>query len=578
MASRASKTTPKTPQKRDFAAIAQRYEDDVLSGRIPACRETIAACQRNRDDKARRSTPERPWEYRYDPQKGAKPCKFLELLRHIKGPKAGQRITLHPATVWVVMTLYSWLRADGMRRFARAYYEVARGNGKSILSSGLALYHLCADGDDGAEVYSAATTAKQARIVFDVAKQMARKCPELIAAYGAKLWADSINIPTTASKFEPINSKGETQDGYNVSFAVLDELHAHKRRELYDVVLTGCGKRPQSLLLSITTAGTNRTGICFEVRGYCRDVLLGTVIDDAQFAIIYTLDPQDDWREPEVLRKANPLWGEAVDIRKVLEAQLVAIGTPSAVNNFKTKHANVWCSAGNVFFDMQKYEASADPALKLEDFLGQPVWIGMDLASKMDIASKKYVFKDGKRRITFSVNYINQAAIDKSANSQYAGWAASGYLRVNPGETTDHTRIADELVEDCSRFKVREIGFDANNATLMSQRLSAYTDVVEVKQTVIGMSEPTKAMQACIAEGNWVHDGNPVDAWMFSNLVCNEDKKGCVMPFKNRKEEKIDSAIAGVIALSRAEAEVPDPKAAKKAAMDKFLGINRKAA
>lgn len=562
--------TKAKPPQRDYAAIALQYENDVLAGRILACRETRAACLRNRQDRARVDSPERPWEYTYDPARGAKPCKFLELLKHIKGPMAGKRIVLEPATVWTVMTLYSWIKPDGKRRFSRAYYEVARGNAKSLLSSGLALYHLCADGDQGAEVYSAATTRDQAKIVWDVAVQMAKKCPELIAAYGVKLWAHHVAVPSTASKFKPVAAKGETQDGYNVSLAVLDELHAHKKRELYDVMLTGCGKRPQSLLLCITTAGTNRAGICFEVRTYCRDVLMGKIIDDSQFAIIYTLDPEDDWRDPAVLPKANPLWGVAVDVEKVLAAQLVAVHTPSAQNNFRTKHANVWCSAGNAYFHMPAYDAGADTTLRIEDYLGKPCWIGLDLASKTDIASKAYVFKEDDKRVLFVRHYLNQQAIDDGANSQYAGWAKQGFLTVNPGPVTDHTRIKAELLEDLERFDVKEIGLDPFQAALISQELASYTEVVEVRQTVLGMSEPTKAMDACIRAGNLVHDGNPVTGWMFSNVVVSVDKKDNIFPFKNRPEEKIDGAIAAIVALARADAYAAD-----EADFDSFIGLKK---
>lgn len=569
MATRARKPTPAAPD-RDYAAIAAEYERAVVAGEILACRETIAASQRNIDDHARQDSPERPWNYTYDPARGAKVCKFLELLRHIKGPMAGKRIVLEPSTVWAVMTLYSWLKPDGMRRFSRGYYEVARGNAKSLLSSGLALYHLCADGDAGAEVYSAATTKDQAKIVWNVSKEMARKCPELVAAYGVKLLAHTMPVPRTASMYKPVAAKADSQDGYNISFAVLDELHAHKSRDLYDVMVTGCGKRPQSLLFCITTAGTNRAGICFEVRSYVRDVLLGKVVDDSQFGIIYTLDPNDDWKDPAVLPKANPLWGVAVDIAKVLEQQTVAINTPSAQNNFRTKHANVWCSAGNAYFDMPKFDLGADSSLKIEDFLGQPVWIGLDLASKVDIASKVYIFKNGEERIQFERHYLNQGAIDNGANSQYAGWAKSGYLQVNPGPVTDHTVIESELREDIERFEVKEIGLDSHNATLMSQKLADYAEVVEVRQTMLGMSEPTKAMDAAIRLGQLKHAGNPATGWMFSNLVATPDKKDNVFPYKNRPEEKIDGAIAAIIALSRANACADEDDA-----FDAFIGLKK---
>lgn len=564
---RATATPP-----RDYAAIAARYENDVLSGRVLACQEVIAACQRNRDDLGRASTPERPWPYHYDPAKGARPCKFLEQLRHIKGEAAGKLVVLEPSTVWAVMTLYGWVRPDGRRRFSRGYYEVARGNAKSLLSSGLGLFHLCADGDEGAEVYAAATTQKQARIVWDTAKAMARMCPALVNYYGVKLWAHSINVPRTESKFVAVCAKGETQDGYNVSLAILDELHAHKRRELYDVMETGCGKRPGSLLWCITTAGTDRSGICYEVRSYVRDVLMGRVIDDNQFGIIYTLDPTDDWRDPGALVKANPLWGVSVIPDKVLELQRKAIATPSAVNNFKTKHCNIWCSAGNAFIDMQAWDALADPGLRIEDYLGRPCWIGVDLASKRDVASVALVFKDGERRVLFLRHYLNQQAIDDGANSAYAGWAEQGHLIVNPGPVTDHTRIEDDLMDDLQRFSVRQVGYDPNNATLLAQRLSGYTDVVEVRQSVAGMSEPTKALDAAIRKGVIAHAGDPVTSWMCSNVRVTVDKKDNVFPFKARPEEKIDGFIAAVMALSRANAETDD----EDDNFNQFIGLTTK--
>lgn len=572
MANQRAKSPAKAPE-RDFAAIASRYEHDILSGRILACRETKAACQRNRDDFARVSTPERPWNYMYDPAKGVRVCKFLELLRHIKGPKAGQRIELNPATVWFVMTLYSWVKPDGKRRFKRAYYDVARGNAKSLLSSGLSLYHLCADGDDGAEVYSGATRLKQARIVFDVSKDMAKRCPELLAAYKVQIWADSLTIPSRASKFEPIAAKGDSQDGYNVSFAVLDELHAHKKRDLYDVILTAMGKRPQPLLLSITTAGFNKAGICYEVRGYCRDVLFGKVVDDTQFAVIYTLDPGDDWKDPLVLRKANPLWGDAVNVEELLELQHVAKHTPGQQTNFMTKRANIWTTAGVAYFDGQQFDALADPSLRLEDFHGQPCWIGLDLAAKIDLASKVYTFKraDGER-VQFYRNYINDGALERSTNSQYKAWAQQGFLVVHPGNVTDHKLIERELFEDLELFEVKEIGFDANNATLMMQKLGDYTDVVEVRQSTVGMSEPTKAMQALIVSKRLSHPVDPVASWCFANVVCREMANQTVLPRKERPELKIDTAVAAIISLSRADAATDEED---DDAFNAFIGLKK---
>lgn len=540
------------PVDQDWPAVARQYEQDVLSGAIVACKKTKQAVQREVNDRAR------SWTYRYDPEKGAHACRFLSRLKHIEGELAGSYFVLHPAHVWFVMTAYSWLKSNGLRRFSRLYYEVARGNAKSFLSSGLSLYHLCADGDLGAQVYSAATTLKQAQTVFRVSKAMAAKSKALQAFYGLKLWARSLTVPKTESKFEAIAAKADTQDGLNISFVVVDEVHAHKTRDLYDVLVTAMGKREQSLMLAITTAGFNLHGIGMELHLYASRVLSGDVEDESQFAVIYALDPEDDWRDPAVLPKANPLWGYSVKPDKLLELQAQAIQTPAAQSNFKTKHCNLWVQAGRALFDAQAWASNADPTLSITNFLGKPCWVGLDLASKRDIASVALVFKDGAKRIAFGRNYLNEGAVEEGRHPSYASWAEQGFFTLNPGPTTDHQRIEADLLQDLQQFEVKEVGLDPHNATLMAQRLSLHVDVVEVRQTPIGLSEPTKSLDAAIRDGTLVHDGSPVTAWAISNVHGYEDKKGQVFPFKNKPENKIDPAIALIVALSRANAASED--------------------
>lgn len=557
------------PVDQDWQAVAERYQRDVLSGAIVAGKKLRQAIERQVRDIARQNTP--AFNYQYDPERGAHACRFLSRLKHVEGELAGSYYVMHPAHVWFVMTAYSWLKPNRMRRFSRLYYEVARGNAKSFLSSGLSLYHLCADNDPGAQVYSAATTLKQAKTVWRVSKAMAAKSKALQSYYGLQLWAHSLTVPRTESKFEAIAAKADTQDGLNISFVVVDEVHAHKTRDLYDVLVTAMGKREQSMMLAITTAGFNLHGIGMELHKYASRVLSGDVEDESQFAVIYSLDVEDDWRDPAVLPKANPLWGYSVKPDKLLELQAQAVATPAAQANFKTKHCNVWVQAGRALFDAQAWQNNADPSLRLEDFKGERCWIGLDLASKRDIASVALVFKRDGKRVAFSRNYLNQQAVEEGRHPSYAAWAEAGYFTLNPGSTTDHSRIEADLLEAIEQFDVAEVGLDPHNATLMAQRLSLHTDVVEVRQTVTGLSEPTKALDAAIRDGSLVHDGSPVTAWAISNVHGYEDKKGCIFPFKDRPENKIDPAIALIVALSRANAHSDDDDDAFNA----FIGLKK---
>jgi phage terminase large subunit-like protein len=449
--------------------------------------------------------------------------------------------------------------------------ECPRGNGKSALTSGLGLYYLCADGEGGPEVYSAATTRDQARIVFDTSKAMADLSPELRQAFGLQVMTHGLFTPHNAGKFIPLSAEGSTLDGLNVHAAIVDELAAHRKRDVWDVIETGAGKRDQSILVAITTSGTDKAGIGYEVRGYAVDVLKGKVLDETQFGIVFGIDPEDDWRTEASLRKANPNYGVSVEPETLKALQSKAISTASAVNNFLTKHMNVWASAGSAFFNMTKWDEAADPTLKIEDFVGQPCWIGLDLASKKDICSKAYVFKKDDKHVAFFRHYLNQQAIEEGSNSQYSGWAKLELIRVNPGAATNHQVVEDEVMADLKLYDVREVAVDPHGGAHLFQRLAIHTDLVEIRQTVIGLSSPTKELEAAILDGKVLHSGDPVSAWMMSNVVCTLDAKDNVFPKKDKQSEKVDGAIALIMAHSRAAlcTDIDDD------AFNEFIGLKK---
>ena len=541
--------------KRDYCAIAASYAKDVAAGRIAASRFVAAACKRQTDDLKRFKA--KSAAFQFDKAKASKVCQFIELLPHIKGPKAGQLITLEPWQIFILTTIFGWVKKDGTRRFRRVYIEVPRGNGKSALSSGLGLYMLAADNEGGAEVYSFATTRDQAKIVFGDAQNMARRTPGLKAHFGVDVNAHNINVLRTASKFEALSAEGSTLDGLNTHFACVDELHAHKTRAVYDVVETSTGKRAQSLLWVITTAGSNRAGICYEVRGFVTKVLNGSVKDDSQFGIIYGLDDGDDWTTEDALIKANPNWGISVMPEVLLPLQAKAMTMPSAANNFKTKHLNEWVNADTAWMDMRAWEACADPSLDAEQFVGEPVWIALDLASKVDIAAKMSLFTrdvEGKQHFyVFGQYYLPRDTVDRGENSQYQGWESMGLLSVTEGAVIDFQVIEDDLLADCSRFEVREVPYDPFQATQMATRMMAQSvPMVEMRPTVLNFSEPMKQIEALVLQGRLHHDGNPVLAWMMSNVVAHTDVKDNIYPRKERPENKIDGVVALIMALGRA--------------------------
>jgi phage terminase large subunit-like protein len=539
----------------DYCYVAEHYAHTVVSGEIPAGKYVRAACQRQIDDLKRWKKKGSPFQF--DKQRAADVCEFIELLPHIKGPKSGDLITLEPWQVFILTTLFGWVKPDGYRRFRRAYIEVPRGNGKSAMSSGLGLYMLCHDGEGGAEVYSFATTRDQAKIVFGDAQNMARRTPGLKAHFGIEVNAHNIHVLKTMSKFEALSAEGSTLDGLNTHFACIDELHAHKTRAVYDVVETSIGKRSQSLLWVITTAGSNRAGICYEVRSFVSKVLNKTATDESQFGIIYGIDDGDDWTTEEALIKANPNWKVSVMPAILLPLQAKAMQMPAATNNFLTKHLNEWVNADTAWMDMRAWEACADRTLDQESFVGEPAWIALDLASKVDIAAKVTVHKrliDGQEHFyCFGSYYLPRETVDRGENSQYQGWELLGLLTVTEGAVIDFAVIEEGLTQDCSRYQVCEIPYDPFQATQLSTRMMTQgAPMVEMRPTVLNFSEPMKQLEALVLQKRIHHNDDPVMTWMMSNVVAHMDAKDNIYPRKERPENKIDGVVALIMAIGRA--------------------------
>jgi phage terminase large subunit-like protein len=555
---------------KNFSEIALEYAGKVLQGRSITCKLVKAACKRQNDDLKRWAKKGSP--FFFDHTRAERVCRFIENLTHVKGPLAGQKIVLEPWQIFILTTVFGWVNKEGQRRFRRVYIEVPRGNAKSTLSSGVGLYMLCADGEGGAECYSLATTRQQARIVFGDAQAMARANPGLRAKFGLSVTAHNLHVMKTASKFEALSAEGSTLDGLNTHLGIIDELHAHKTRAVYDVVETSIGKRTQSMLWTITTAGSDRAGICYEVRSFVTQVLNRTLLahdglgykvegtaveDETQFGIIYTIDDDDDWTSEAALIKANPNWGVSVMPDVLTSLQAKAMQMPSAANNFLTKHLNVWVNASIAWMDMRAWDRCADPKLSLDNFAGDPCWIGLDLATRSDIAAKVRVFTreiDGHAHyFVFGDYYLPESAVSDGRNSQYAGWVRSQYLTETSGNVTDYEVIADSIRDDAARFSIVEIGFDPWNATHLANILQDEgLTMVEMRQGARTLSEPMKHLQALVLEGRLHHDGNPALTWMVSNTMAKHDENDNIRPIKERDENKIDGVVALIMGLGRA--------------------------
>lgn len=539
---------------RDYEALALNYARGVVAGLIPACKFVRQACQRQLDD-----LDSAPHGYHFDAAKGARVCSFVELCPHIKGPLAtkGLLLTLEPWQVFILMTVFGWVDDDGNRRFRRVYIEVPRGNGKSAFAAPIGLYMLALDGEQGAEVYSAATTRDQARIVFRAAQAMAKKMPGFRKRFGVDVPAQAITQLSTNSTFQALSADGHTLDGLNIHIAIVDELHAHKTREVYDVLESGFGKRLQSMLWMITTAGANKHGICYEVRDYVLKVLAKDANDDAAestFGIVYTIDEGDDPFEESSLRKANPNWGISVDPKAVLQTASKAKQVATARPGYLTKHLDIWVDANEALFDTEQWRKCEDQTLDELDFAGDEMVSALDLASKIDIAARVNVYRrwiDGKAHFYFFPKFwLPLAAIEEDRHPFYRGWEMAGHIEGTPGETIDFDTIKDDIVDGSLGRNIQAVCADPWQATYLLQKVAAEgLPAEEYRMTVQNLSEATKTFDAIMREGRAHHPGNAVLNWMVGNVVGHYDAKENVFPRKERSANKIDGAVAAIMGL-----------------------------
>lgn len=564
-------TKPKSG--RDYVAIANQYARDVIGGTIPACRWVRLACQRHINDLERFVGPDSPWHF--DPDKAARPCRFIELLPHIKGRWKTARLFLEPWQIFIVVVVFGWVDAEGFRRFYDVYIEVPRKNAKSTLTSGVALYCLC-EGEPGAEVVSAATKKDQARIVFDVARRMVNKTPGLKRRFGVGTDKQHIFIEASASEFRPLSSDEDGLDGLNVHFASVDELHAHKTRAVHDVLDSATGSRRQPLKWRITTAGSNQQGVCYEQREYVCKILDGLHEDDRYFGIVYTIDldtkdaegnviPGDDWRTEEAARKANPNYGVSVLAADISALRRKALQSARSQNNYLIKRLCVWVNAIEAYYNLEAWRTRCvRHEVTLADFEGAECWIGLDLSSKTDIAAKVRLFRRYETDIIkgkeieqahyylFGEYYLPEDILESDENlnyQHYTEWSGAGLLRLTPGAAIDYSTIEDDLREDMRRFDVRGIGFDPWNAEQMRQRLEAEgAPMLQCRMGVQTMSEPMKTTEALVRAGRLHSGDDPVFQWMLSNVVGVEDRKSNVYPRKEKPEKKIDGPVALMMA------------------------------
>jgi phage terminase large subunit-like protein len=380
---------------------------------------------------------------------------------------------------------------------------------------------------------------------------MARGNKSFIKNTGVEVLAHTILHKKSNSLMRARSSSHGSLDGLNDVLSIIDELHAIER-ELFDVIISGMKKRRDSLLLCITTAGFNTDGVGHDQSQYAKKVATGGVLDETFFSAVYTIDEGDDIFSEVTWRKANPNYGISVDPLAFEQAALKAKVVPADLPNFKVKHLDIWISEAHAYFDRYKWDSLGDPGLKLESYVGKKCKVGIDLASKIDLTSIVYIFREDDGTYTvFDRSYIPEETVRQSNNSLYLQAISEGHLIQTKGEAIHYPLIYEEFKESSRKFRILDALYDPWAATEFAQKMVAdRINAVEFRMNTANLSEPTKALDALIRQGKIRHNGSPLLSWCISNVVCKEDAAGNVYPRKSHVDLKIDPAIALIMALA----------------------------
>ena len=530
------------------------YMHGVLDGTISAGKLVRAAVERHRRDletSAGRGL-------RFDRQAAQHAIDFFGFLKHSKGEWAGRPFLLEPWQQFIVWNVFGWKRDDGFRRFRTVYLEVARKNGKSSLGAGIALYLLVADGESGAEVFSAATKREQAKITWSEAVRMVHSSPALSKMVHHWRASDTLSVETTASKYQPLGADADNMDGLNIHGAIIDELHAHKTRQVVDVLQTATAARRQPLIVMTTTAGSNQVSVCFEQHDYARRVLEGTVEDDGLFAFIACLDEGDDWKDAANWPKANPNWGVSVkedDLQRKAER---AMRLPGEQNAFKRLHLNEWTQQTDRWIDLSLWDESAG-IVSEEVLKGRLCYGGLDLSSVQDITAWVMVFPhetDTDEVDLLARFWCPEARLHDDANKygdQYRVWADQGWLKVTPGDAVDYGFVKKCILEDAEKFRLKNLNVDRlfQGYQVSMELADEGIEVFGIGMGFMSMAAPMKELERRLIAKKVHHGGNPVLRWMADNVAVKQDPAGNLKPDKAASQGKIDGIVALVIALDR---------------------------
>ena len=495
----------------------------------------------------------------YDRKRADRAVAFIQSLKHTKGIWAGKPFILFPWQEQIIRDLFGTVKNNGYRQFNTSFVEICKKAGKSELAAAVALYMLCADHEEGAEIYGCANDRQQASIVFDVAKDMVIQSPVLQSRIKIVESQKRLVYLPTRSIYQALSSEVASKYGYNVHACIFDELLGQSNRRLYETMTQGSGAaRKQPLNFVITTAGSDRTSICYEVHRKAIDILEGRKRDPTFYPVVYSAPDDADWTDPEVWKAANPSLGRTVDLEYYEQRCNSAKENPAEEIQFRQFHLCQWTNTSVRWMPMHKWDACGDD-YSAEDLLGRVCYGGLDLSSTSDLTAFVLVFppndEDTHYRVLpfFWLPEETMSLRVRRDHVMYDVWAKQGFILTTEGNAVYYGFIEEFIRRLGEQYNIREIAFDRWNASMMVQALQddGFT-TVPFGQGFRDMSNPTKDLMRLVLEGTLRHNRNPVLRWNMDNVFVRTDPAGNIKIDKEKSTEKVDGVVALTMALDRA--------------------------
>ncbi len=503
--------------------------------------------------------------YTYSTERAEWALGFIEgQCRHGKGEWGGQLMLLEEWQREAILFVFGWMNLKGFRVIRTMWVEVARKNGKSQLAAAIGCYLLIADGEPGAEIYSSATTRPQAKIVWDAATDIVDRND--ILSKCAKTRQGDIWVDETSSKFVPLSADAATLDGLNPHGNIIDEVHAHKTRQVWDVLDTAMGARRQPLTVVITTAGIyDPEQIGYQQHEYAESLLDEIFEDESWFVWIFSadmVDPKDpggvvSWDSEAALQQANPNWDSFANVEYLLKQRDKAQKQAGYTNTFKRYHLNQWTASLTCWLNIDQWKSCGGPLPDREYLRTLPCWGGLDLSSKIDLSAVVFAFWDAEESLWYLMPHLflpGDGIVKKSKEDKvpYDRWAELGYLTLTDGNVIDQAYILDVIMDHNDEFKLEEVGYDPWNCDQAGILMEAAgIDSVPMNQGWRTMSEPCKEFEKLIVSGALRHGSNDVLNWMANNVMVKVDESDNYRPDKKASRRRIDGIVGSIMAIGR---------------------------